>query len=80
MTTKPAAAMGYRMLGRSGIRVSEICLGTMMFGGPTSEPEAQRIVDHAYDPGVNFMHTADGYTDGHPGAGVGPAGAAAARS
>ena len=71
MTTKTTAAMGYRMLGRSGIRVSEICLGTMMFGGPTGEPEAQRIVDHAYDHGVNFIDTADVYTDGHSEAVVG---------
>ena len=33
MSIKPNTPMGYRMLGRSGIRVSEICLGTMMFGG-----------------------------------------------
>lgn len=62
MSTAPA--MGYRMLGRSGIRVSEICLGTMMFGGPTPEAEAQRIVDHAREHGVNFIDTADAYADG----------------
>ena len=64
MTTKASTGMGYRKLGRSGIRVSEICLGTMMFGGPTDEAEAKRIVDHAYDHGVNFIDTADVYTDG----------------
>ena len=44
--------MRYRALGRSGIKVSEICLGTMMFGGPTAEDEARRIVDHARDRGT----------------------------
>lgn len=56
--------MKYRILGRSGIRVSEICLGTMMFGGPTDEAEATRIVAHARDHGVTFIDTADVYTDG----------------
>lgn len=56
--------MPKRALGRSGIRVSEICLGTMMFGGPTDEAEAGRIVHHASDHGVNFIDTADAYTDG----------------
>ena len=59
-----AASMKYRYLGRSGIRLSEICLGTMMFGGPTDETEAGRIVGHALDHGVNFIDTADAYTDG----------------
>lgn len=63
MTTS-ATAMRYRTLGRSGIQVSEICLGTMMFGGPTAEDEARRIVDHARAHGVNFIDTADAYTDG----------------
>jgi aryl-alcohol dehydrogenase-like predicted oxidoreductase len=64
MTAKTKPAMAYRMLGRSGIRVSEICVGTMMFGGPAEEPEAARIVAHARDHGVNFIDTADVYTDG----------------
>jgi aryl-alcohol dehydrogenase-like predicted oxidoreductase len=53
-----------RILGRSGLEVSEICLGTMMFGGPTPDDEARRIVDHAIDHGVNFLDTADTYNDG----------------
>ena len=73
MSIKPNTPMGYRMLGRSGIRVSEICLGTMMFGGPTAETEAKRIVDHAYDHGVNFIDTADAYTEGRSEAVVGRA-------
>jgi aryl-alcohol dehydrogenase-like predicted oxidoreductase len=56
--------MRYRTLGRSGVKVSEICLGTMNFGGPTSEAEATRIVDDAIDRGVNFIDTANVYTDG----------------
>lgn len=56
--------MRKRVLGRSGLEVSEICLGTMMFGGPTAEDEAKRIVDHALDHGINFLDTADTYNDG----------------
>ena len=58
------ADMRYRVLGRSGISVSELCLGTMNFGGPTDEAEAKRIVDHALEHGVNFVDTANVYTDG----------------
>jgi len=58
------AEMRYRVLGRSGIRVSELCLGTMNFGGPTDEAEAQRIIGDALEHGVNFIDTADVYTDG----------------
>ncbi len=53
-----------RQLGSSGLKVSELCLGTMMFGGPTPEPEAQRIADHAADAGVNFIDTANVYEKG----------------
>lgn len=56
--------MDYRKLGRSGLKVAPICLGTMNFGGPTDEPTARRIVDRARDAGVNFLDTADGYTGG----------------
>ena len=56
--------MRYRVLGRSGLTVSELCLGTMMFGGPTDENQSRRIVDHAADHGVNFIDTANVYTEG----------------
>ncbi len=56
--------MRYRPLGSSGLKVSELCLGTMMFGGPTPEPEAQRIADHAADTGVNFIDSANVYEKG----------------
>lgn len=58
------AEMRYRVLGRSGISVSELCLGTMNFGGPTDEAEARRIIEHALENGVNFIDTANVYTEG----------------
>jgi aryl-alcohol dehydrogenase-like predicted oxidoreductase len=67
------AQMRYRVLGSSGIKVSELCLGTMMFGGPTDETQARRIVDHATESGVNFIDTADVYNDGRSEAAVGAA-------
>lgn len=56
--------MEYRRMGRSGLKVSEICLGTMTFGHGTDEAESKRIVDLALDAGVNFFDTANGYADG----------------
>ncbi len=56
--------MEYRNLGRSGLRVSPLCLGTMMFGGPTDEATSARIVARAREAGVNFIDTADVYTGG----------------
>ncbi len=47
--------MDYRSLGRSGLKVSPLCLGTMMFGGATDEATAARIVARARDQGVNFI-------------------------
>ena len=56
--------MSYRALGASGLKVSPLCLGTMMFGGPTDESTARRIVKSARDDGVNFVDTADAYNAG----------------
>jgi aryl-alcohol dehydrogenase-like predicted oxidoreductase len=56
--------MTYRQLGRSGLQVSPLCLGTMMFGGATNEADAGRIVDRAREAGINFVDTADAYTGG----------------
>ena len=56
--------MHYVSLGHSGLKVSRLCLGTMMFGGPTDEPAATRIIASAHAAGVNFIDTADGYTGG----------------
>jgi len=54
----------YRPLGHSGLKVSPLCLGAMMFGGPTDEATSRRIVDRARDQGVNFIDTADAYNGG----------------
>src|SRR6201981_2540523 len=56
--------MQYRKLGRSGLKVSPICLGTMMFGGPTDEAISARIVARAREAGINFIDTADAYNKG----------------
>lgn len=57
--------MEYRSLGSSGLRVSPICLGTMLFGKVTPEDEAERIVGAALDAGINFIDTAAVYAWGH---------------
>ncbi|MFM0758020.1 aldo/keto reductase [Paraburkholderia strydomiana] len=56
--------MSYTYLGNTGLQVSKICLGAMMFGGQTDVATAQRIVSKAYDQGVNFIDTADMYHSG----------------
>jgi aryl-alcohol dehydrogenase-like predicted oxidoreductase len=56
--------MNYVTLGSANVRVSRFCLGTMMFGGKTDAAEAIRITRHAIDNGINFVDTADKYTDG----------------
>jgi aryl-alcohol dehydrogenase-like predicted oxidoreductase len=54
----------YRYLGRSGIKVSPLTLGTMMFGGQTDAATSHRIIDKARDRGINFIDTADVYNGG----------------
>ena len=54
-----------RRLGSSGLKVSPLCLGTMMFGGRTDEKESQAIIHHALSAGVNFIDTADVYNKGN---------------
>jgi 1-deoxyxylulose-5-phosphate synthase len=56
--------MEYRLLGRTGVRVSPLCLGTANFAEPTPEDEARRIVDAALEAGVNLIDTADSYAGG----------------
>ena len=56
--------MEYRRMGRTGLKVSEVCLGTMTFGHGADESESRRMVDMAIDKGVNFFDTADSYGDG----------------
>jgi aryl-alcohol dehydrogenase-like predicted oxidoreductase len=59
--------MEYRRLGRTGLKVSTICLGTMQFGWTTDEPTAHTILSRAIDLGINFIDTADVYSRWHPG-------------
>lgn len=56
--------MQYRSLGRTGVQVSEQCLGCMNFGGATSEQESIEIIHRAFDAGVNFLDTANVYSRG----------------
>ena len=56
--------MQYRNLGRSPLKVSALCLGTMMFADQTDLAEARRITEHARGAGVNFIDTADVYSRG----------------
>ncbi len=55
--------MDYTQLGRSGLRVSRLCLGTMNFGQTTPEPDSHAIMDSAHDHGINFFDTANVYGD-----------------
>lgn len=58
--------MDYRNLGRSGLKVSPLCLGAMMFGswGNPDHEESIRIIHRALDAGINFIDTANGYSEG----------------
>jgi aryl-alcohol dehydrogenase-like predicted oxidoreductase len=62
--------MDYRMLGRLGVRVSPLCLGTMNWGWQIDESASVAIMDRALDQGINFFDTANGYGGGKPGEGV----------
>ena len=56
--------MQYRRLGRTGLNVSTICLGTMTFGNQLNETESIKIIEKALDAGINFFDTADIYAEG----------------
>jgi aryl-alcohol dehydrogenase-like predicted oxidoreductase len=56
--------MDYRPLGRTGVKVSNLCLGCMMFGGKTGEQDSFAIIDRAIDAGINFLDTANVYSRG----------------
>lgn len=58
--------MNYRNLGSTGLKVSPLCLGAMMFGswGNPDHEECIRIIHRALDAGINFIDTANGYSDG----------------
>ena len=53
--------MDYVNLGRSGLKVSRLCLGTMNFGPMTTEQDSFAIMDRAHEAGINFFDTADVY-------------------
>ncbi|MHB8627762.1 MAG: aldo/keto reductase [Aggregatilineales bacterium] len=62
--------MEYRKLGRTGLKVSELCLGTMTFRWTSTEAESLQVLDRAWDAGINFIDTADVYSrwaEGNPG-------------
>ena len=62
--------MDFRNLGRTGLKVSELCLGTMQFGWTADEALSANILDAAFEAGINFFDTADIYStwvDGNPG-------------
>ncbi len=56
--------MEFRNLGRTGVKVSPLCLGAMNFGGPTTEDESVQIINRALDGGINFIDTANVYNAG----------------
>ncbi len=56
--------MQYQQLGRTGVKVSPLCLGCMMFGGRTSTQDSYKIIDRAIDEGINFLDTANVYNRG----------------
>src|ERR671917_147082 len=61
-----SSAMELRALGHTGVKVSPLCLGTMMFGawGERDHDESIRIIHRALDAGINFVDTADVYSSG----------------
>ncbi len=56
--------MKYKRLGKCGVNVSEICLGTMHFGGKVDELTSLKIIERALDQGINFIDTANVYVQG----------------
>ena len=56
--------MKYRKLGRTGLMVSQICLGTMTYGNQIDEAESSKLIRWALDAGINFVDAADMYVDG----------------
>jgi aryl-alcohol dehydrogenase-like predicted oxidoreductase len=62
--------MEYKNLGKTGLKVSRLCLGTMQFGWSADEPTSYSILSAAFDAGLNFIDTADVYSrwvEGNPG-------------
>jgi aryl-alcohol dehydrogenase-like predicted oxidoreductase len=63
--------MEYRLLGRTGVRVAPLCIGTLNFGSPTPEDEAARIIDMALGAGLNLIDTSNSYNAGESEAMIG---------
>ena len=62
--------MDYRKLGRTGLSVSELCLGSMQFGWTADEGTSFVVLDKAFEAGINFVDTANVYSrwvEGNPG-------------
>lgn len=62
--------MNYRNLGRTGLKVSPLCMGTMQFGWSVSEEDSYAVLSETYEAGINFFDTADIYSrwvEGNPG-------------
>lgn len=57
--------MNYRSLGRTGVQVSPLCLGCMLFGHKTTAEDSYAIIDRALDRGINLLDTANVYSRGH---------------
>ena len=67
--------MNYRRLGRTGLKVSEVCLGTMTFGAAgwgNNEAESDAIFNFALDAGINFYDVANSYAEGQSETILGP--------
>ena len=61
--------MDYRKLGRTGLKVSPLCMGTMQFGWSLNEADSHRVLSATFDAGINFFDTADIYSrwvEGNP--------------
>jgi aryl-alcohol dehydrogenase-like predicted oxidoreductase len=56
--------MKFKLLGRTGVQVSQLCFGTMSFGGDADETESTRMFKQCRDRGINFFDCADGYSRG----------------
>jgi 1-deoxyxylulose-5-phosphate synthase len=59
--------MDYRSVGQTGLKVSELCMGTMQFGWTADEDTSHKILSESYEAGVNFLDTADVYSRWAPG-------------
>lgn len=66
MSEREGTGISYRNLGSAGVKVSPLCLGTMMFGkwGNPDAKDCIRIIHRALDEGINFLDTANGYSEG----------------